>query len=169
VEAPSAYDYEFTAWDGYSKDGIGWDKVAQAYLLVESGALQFPPEAEMESGYYVNGVVSVALTAATSYELTVNWDGNSVVVDLYDIPVNDDAIPSVDMVDLLETAGVTAPDGYSYTFTAADGFAKEDVEWDLVQLAWLNQASGDLQYPAELELSGSYFVTGVVTIDLTAL
>jgi len=169
VTMPESYTYEFVAWDGYSKDGIPYSRVSMAYLLAESGDLEFPAEAEMESGYYVNGVVSVALSPVVSYEVTVNWDGNSETVDLFDVAVNDDAVASVDLPEVLGAAGVTGPEGYSYTFTAWDGYAKDGIEWAHVAEAWLVQASGDLMFPEELQLPGNYFVTGVVTIDLTTL
>ena len=169
VAKPEGYTYEFTAWDGYSKGGVTWNKVAMAYLIAESGDLEFPAEAVMESGYFVNGVVTVELSPVISYELTVNWDSNSATVDLFDVPVNDDAIPSVDVTEVLESAGVTGAEGYSYSFTSWDGYAKEEVEWIHVTEAWLLQATGDLQFPEDLGLAGNYFVTGVVSIELTAL
>lgn len=169
VDKPEDFTYEFMAWDGYAKDGVTWNKVSMAYIIAESGDLEFPTEAEMESGYFVKGVVAVTLSPVISYELTINWDSNTATVDLFDLPVNDDAIPSVDVNEVLESAGVTSPEGYSYTFTSWDGYAKEGVEWAHAAEAWLVQATGDLQYPEELGLEGNNFVTGVVTIDLITL
>jgi len=62
VGDPSAYTYGFTAYDDYMKDGVTWDKAEVAVLIQESGDLEFPDEAEMESAYFVKGVVDIALT-----------------------------------------------------------------------------------------------------------
>ncbi len=64
VGDPSLYSYGFLAYDDYMKDGVAWaDQAEVAVLIQESGDLEFPDEAGMESAYFVKGVVEITLTA----------------------------------------------------------------------------------------------------------
>ncbi len=104
-----------------------------------------------------------------SYEVEVTFDGSSVMVDLYDLPVSDDTVGEVGVADVIGTAGVAGPEGYTYGFIASDGYAKDGYAWDDASQATIVQAAGDLQWPEELGMEGADHVNGVVQIDLTAI
>jgi hypothetical protein len=105
-----------------------------------------------------------------SYEVAINHDGAGSTVDLYDVDAGDfEGTPAVAVPDVLDAAGVTAPEGSTYTFVAWDDYAKEGVTWEQAEQAWLLLETGDLQFPADLALETNFFVNGVVTIDLVSL
>lgn len=102
-----------------------------------------------------------------SYEVEVTFDGSNALVDLYDLAADDAG--EVSVADVIDAAGVTAPDGYTYGFVASDGYSRDGYDWDTASQATQVQENGDLQWPDELGMEGADHVKDVVQIDLTAI
>lgn len=108
-------------------------------------------------------------TGDASYEIAVESGGGSAPVDLFDLdPTDVDGALTVTVEDVLDAAGVTGPDGYTYGFAASDGYSRDGYTWDQASQATLVQETGDLQWPEDLGMEGADHVDGVVTIELTA-
>lgn len=105
--------------------------------------------------------------AGDSFEIEVIFDGSSATVNLHDLTVDDAG--EVAVADAVDAAGVATPEGYTYGFSASDGYTKDGYAWDDASQATLVQDNGDLQWPEELGMEGADHVDGVVQIDLTAI
>ena len=102
-----------------------------------------------------------------SYEVTVAFEAEEPIVDLFDLDASDwQGSPAVTLPDILGDAGVLGPNGFTYTFIAYDDYSRAGVDWGNVYQAVLIQESGDLQYPDDLGVEGDDFVKGVVRIEL---
>ena len=138
---------------------------------------------------FVLGVLGLALLGCPSQEVgpavdsgaapvvvvTVAADGQEASVDLSTLATEDVAgEPLVPVTSVLDASGLeVAWAERSYAFTATDGFTPGDVgcapvDYATVEGAWLAPASGNLEWDAELDMQGCYFVTGVARVDAEA-
>lgn len=108
-------------------------------------------------------------TGNDSYQVEVEFDGGSSTVDLFDLDGTEiDGTLQVTVEDVLDGAGVTGVEGYTYGFVASDGYTRDGYTWDQVSQATMVPETGDLQWPAALGMEGADHVDGVVTLELTA-
>ncbi len=107
--------------------------------------------------------------ADDSYVVDVTFDGDTTSVDLFDLtPVDWNGVDAVELTAIVEAAGVTSPETTTVGFVASDGYNRDGFAWADAAQAVLQQANGDLEWPASLGFESADFVKGVVTVELTA-